>query len=80
MIVIKVDPTDLTQEEGFECSFKKLLNFFRKRKIEYYTPKELEEKIVKLHKYCLTHLVDSYRVHLNRVKGRKAKMAFLVKR
>lgn len=64
-----MDATDLTQEEGFECSWRKLFRFFKQRRTDYYSPKELEEKITKLHKYCLTHLVDSYRVHLYRMKG-----------
>lgn len=35
-----------------------------------YTPDNLHDSVLKLHKYCLTHLLDSYRVHLNRLKGK----------
>ncbi|KAK9727841.1 hypothetical protein QE152_g18982 [Popillia japonica] len=36
-----------------------------------YTPDNLHDSVLKLHRYCLTHLLDSYRVHLNRLKGIK---------
>lgn len=58
-----------SREKLLDCNFKKIFRFFKTENEELYTREELEQKILKLHKYCLTHLVDSYRVHLNRLKG-----------
>lgn len=34
-----------------------------------YNAEHLNGRIAKLHQYCLTHLIDSYRLHINREKG-----------
>lgn len=41
-----------------------------------YSPDNLHDSVLKLHKYCLTHLLDSYRVHLNRLKGKEGLKIF----
>lgn len=64
-------------DDGVTCNLKRFVCFFRKNK-SYYFGDYLDAKIYKLHKYCLTHLIDSYRLHLNRLKG-KFKMIVLSK-
>ncbi|XP_071052074.1 uncharacterized protein [Onthophagus taurus] len=46
----------------------RFLNCF-KPKVSTFTKDDLQDSVLRLHKYCLTHLLDSYRVHLNRLKG-----------
>lgn len=47
----------------------KLCRCFRGKRKYLYTGEHINGRIAKLHHYCLTHLIDSYRLHINREKG-----------
>lgn len=53
---------------SYKCTLRNLFCLFRKPR-KAYEGDYLESKIYVLHKFCLTHLIDSYRLHLNRLKG-----------
>lgn len=66
--VLHIDTVSITGVESEKAELRHFFHRFKKKPLVF-TPEVLESEIHKLHKFCLTHLIDSYRLHLNREKG-----------